>query len=516
MINYPFRNQAEFNEIFGLRTTGDGKLVRRNKILLAMIKNRECHKTFSWLKDTKTTSKIFEYLLRDLSNKSCECDCDKNVAILVNGNFYRFYNTDYNMDERGGICEDCDTTSYRYIKDGRIYKMKIGKLFSKVLADNSHWTILPEQVKVFFLEEITKEWKSQNEDLGNRYTLCVNKRFDSIYSSRCCLGDFHSCMTGKGRESFYEKCIKAHAAYIRDAVNNDLIVARCVIYDEVFGYGENPLRLAERQYSHSGRDFLKSILIQKLIAGGYIDGYKKIGVDCHANNAFLLNDGTDISDAKLWIENTLDPCSDVLSYQDSFIHYDSYNNRAYNYPERECDFELDTTDEYLDAAYDDYHNECCRDVVEVYYHGDRITCNEDRLEDFTYIDEFDGYYHYDDYYTCPRCDRYYLDSRYYDFDCGYYSELTGEDYCCEDCLLEAEEDYKRENWYYSSYDDEYYEDDEYVIDVNVWNERTKSYDLGTIYSETLYKTDHLMYDCKYYIGYDEETQKPYGYENENK
>ena len=153
MINYSFRNQAEFNEIFGLRTTGDGKLVRQNKILLAMIKNRECHKTFSWLKDTKTTSKIFEYLLSDLSRESFNCGCSKNIAITINGNFYRFYNEDYNMDEQCGICEDCDASSYRYIKDGRIYKMKIGKLFAKVLAENPKWEILPEQVKVFFLEE---------------------------------------------------------------------------------------------------------------------------------------------------------------------------------------------------------------------------------------------------------------------------------------------------------------------------------------------------------------------------
>lgn len=516
MINYPFRNQAEFNEIFGLRTTGDGKLVRQNKILLAMIKNRECHKTFSWLKDTKTTSKIFEYLLGDLSRESFNYGCSKNIAITINGNFYRFYNEDYNMDEQCGICEDCDASSYRYIKDGRIYKMKIGKLFTKVLAENPKWEILPEQVKVFFLEEITKEWKSQNVDLNNRYTLYVDKRFDSIYSSGCCLGDFHSCMTNRGRESFYENSIKSHAAYICDAVNNDLIVARCIIYDEVFGYGEKPLRLAERQYSYGGRDYLKSILIQKLIAGGYIDGYKKIGVDCHANNAFLLNDGTDISNERLWIDNNLNPCKDVLSYQDSFIHYDSCSNRAYNYPERDSDFELDTTDEYLDSAYDDYHDEYCRDVVEVYYHGDRITCNEDRLEDFTYIDRFDDYYHYDDYYCCPRCDRYYLDSRYYDFDCGYYSELTGEDYCCEDCLLEAEEDYKRENWYYSSYDDEYYEREDEVVDVFVWNKKSNIYEEETISQDSLRTENYITFEDCIYIGYNEETEKPYGYENEDK
>jgi hypothetical protein len=41
---------------------------------------------------------------------------------------------------------------------------------------------------------------------------------------------------------------------------------------------------------------------------------------------------------------------------------------------------------------------------------------------------------------------------------GLHSELTGEDYCCHDCLQAAEKDWKADNWEYSEYDDEYFED----------------------------------------------------------
>jgi hypothetical protein len=48
---------------------------------------------------------------------------------------------------------------------------------------------------------------------------------------------------------------------------------------------------------------------------------------------------------------------------------------------------------------------------------------------------------------------------------GYHSEITGDDYCCESCMEDAEMDYKRENWHYSVYDEEYFESE---CDVTEW------------------------------------------------
>jgi hypothetical protein len=48
---------------------------------------------------------------------------------------------------------------------------------------------------------------------------------------------------------------------------------------------------------------------------------------------------------------------------------------------------------------------------------------------------------------------------------GYHSDITGEDYCCESCMEDAERDYKENNWYWSEYDGEYFENQS---DVTEW------------------------------------------------
>ena len=52
---------------------------------------------------------------------------------------------------------------------------------------------------------------------------------------------------------------------------------------------------------------------------------------------------------------------------------------------------------------------------------------------------------------------------------GRYSEVTEETYCTYDCLDDAESTYKRENWYYSYYDEEYYENEEDITYFYEWN-----------------------------------------------
>jgi hypothetical protein len=48
---------------------------------------------------------------------------------------------------------------------------------------------------------------------------------------------------------------------------------------------------------------------------------------------------------------------------------------------------------------------------------------------------------------------------------GYHSRITGEDYCCESCMEDAERDYKENHWYWSEYDGEYFENQS---DVTEW------------------------------------------------
>jgi ribosomal protein S27AE len=89
-----------------------------------------------------------------------------------------------------------------------------------------------------------------------------------------------------------------------------------------------------------------------------------------------------------------------------------------------------------------------------------MTCADDSLDDFEYISG-EGYIHTDYISYCPRCGEAFIsDSYYFSYLDFYESEVTDEMYCSEYCMEREEEDYKRENWYYSDYDQEYYEDED--------------------------------------------------------
>ncbi len=82
-------------------------------------------------------------------------------------------------------------------------------------------------------------------------------------------------MTDKDYYYFYMDSVNASAAYLTD--EDDMVIARCIIYNEVKDQDGNKWRLAERQYASDENDILKRALIDALIKGGYIDGYKKVG-----------------------------------------------------------------------------------------------------------------------------------------------------------------------------------------------------------------------------------------------
>jgi hypothetical protein len=264
-------------------------------------------------------------------------------------------------------------------------------------------------------------------------------------------------MVDRGQHTFYRDAVKAKAAYLLNA--DDKIIARCVIFEDVEDVktGER-LRLAERQYSTDCDNVLKRLLVDALIKGGYIDGYKKVGVDCHNSQAFVGNDGSDWSDRRFRIKCNLED-GDTLSYQDSFKNFDGEYADNYGYG----DFELDTTDDTFEGErnYDSWHEEyTSNDINTVYYHGNEYTCDEERMDDFRYIEYGSGrwqWHYYEDTVYCEDIDDYVLT------DDACYSELLDEYYYDEDSKDESEREYKADNWYYSEYDGEYFEDEDDVV-----------------------------------------------------
>ena len=515
-----FKNYEEFKEIFAVREMEDGRKVRRNKILLACLKNRKL--LHWWLTEREACKQNGEsvpttedYLcatemgtLKNFIKKSILTQLPRKSEFSFRGidlMDYEMWSTKYAIDN-GGLCEDDDSTAVRYRNmemDGKVFKMKAGKFISKIMEESCIHDIIPEQMKRWISEEFAMEWQchAAKELKNNEYTLHVNDDFWRIYSSNECEGDFGSCMTDENQYEFYENAINAKAAYITNA--DDKIVARCIVYQDVRDENGNHYRLAERQYATDQDNVLKQTLVNKLIEAGEIDGYKRVGVDCHNNRGFVANDGSPMSNLRLRIDCHLEN-GDTLSYQDSFVYFNA-GGVAYNYEPTYYDSMLNTTDStyHRDSVYsewydrginadnavrDEYYNDWMYDddSCTIYYRGDRLTSNGNRIcdnGDFHYSRDEDCYIHweeceyveeYDDYYLSDNCvtdidgvTRLPTDCRYssalhkyiyfddaewseYDEDWtdqyhAFISDITGKTYCYEDSMREDEEKFKAEH-----------------------------------------------------------------------
>lgn len=313
---------------------------------------------------------------------------------------YALYSTTLSLDSLNGICTDGESKSIRYenIERGRIFKMKAGKFITRCIEEcRIPREYMPEQLKRWIGEEFARDWQVYAEQrVSNDYTLHVDDDFEAIYDSDRCLGDFGSCMTDKGHYTFYRDAIKAKAAYITD--EDDMIVARCIVYTDVWDENNNHYSLAERQYSSGQDDVLKQILVDKLIKAGEIDGYKRVGASCHDNRNFVRNNGESMRDLTLHIDCCLEH-GDVLSYQDSFVYYDYNDNTSCNNSSAYYDYELDSTDENFeldgnysdwneciipegDSVYDDYYEDWMysNQSEDAIYHGRHINVNGSRIE----------------------------------------------------------------------------------------------------------------------------------------
>ena len=469
-----FSNAAEFQALFGKTEHG----TRRNAILLSFLKSRTiwdwCRKHNDWtLLGTSSMASMYRRIFVRLDLYS-----QGNYIVALKGWGDRKIQSDkYETDEYQGIPTD-DTASsgdfIRYInkETDKVYKMRSGKFLRKVILESEFGRALPEQVLTWMLESFVSDWRVQCESVVPKYHLVVDDDFEAIYRGRNCCGSFDSCMTNAGYHTFYEDAVDAKAASLRD--DNGTIIARCVIYTDVYDEDDNKWRLAERQYAT--KELHKQLLVDALIKAGEIDGYKRIGADCGAATSFVSNDGEDISHKDFSIRCNLN-WGDTVSYQDSFKWFCMDEQKAYNTSGHGSDEYLDTTGGELPGEWDSYHERDCRETVRVYYEGTEYWCDEDDLGEFAY---FHGeYYHVDDIMECPVCGDEFLNPDYYNED-SVYSDVTEEYYCCESCKEQAEDEYKQEHWFYSDIDDEYFEFEDEITEVLMWHDLLNKYIVGTV------------------------------------
>ena len=528
-----FNNYAEFQEIFGLREF-EGRKSRKNKILLSLIKDPTIRKesiqsgdytlmSISNMMDLKT---ILTKRIRKSANKS-----RKNpYKVEILGKMYKSHI--YSTDDNKGLCEDGSPGFIRYFnhENEGTFKMKAGKFYRSLIQDSPFGRKLPEQIQTWLSEEFATDWRAYTIGKLPENKLIVNDDFKSIYDHDCCKGGdlssdpFNSCMTNKGYHTFYNNCVKAKAACIIDS--DGLILARCVIFTHVHESGSDKIwRYAERQYAYRNDDVLKRALVDALIQAGQIDCYKKVGAGCHDCTAIVDTDGNSLAHKEFWIDCWADSDSRI-SYQDTFKAYNPDTHKAWNC-EADGDYEyaLDVTGGYLESRdddngdqYDDWHEEYVHETQEVYYHGDSMYCDVDRLDDFTLYR--DHYYYYDDFITCPHCGGKMLNPEYYEEDEDWFwSEITDKKYCCETCRKEDEEDYKKKNWFWSDFDDAYYECADDIVTYQHFNPMTGEYEDKTISSDSLdfeheYHQKFYHIDGTWYDTIDDETGLPYGHEQE--
>lgn len=492
MLKFGFNDYEGFKEIFGLKEGADG-MYRPNKILLAFLKDKNMLKyKDAW--GVKNMNMLFEFVERKMLN---EKDNLHKPAYEFNeqrtpwswvaiGNWKCFVSDVYETDGQHGVCEDGDFRSFRYVlkKTGRTYKMKFSKMFNHLIMLTPFGKELPEQVRLWYIEEKCRWWetycKSQVPDYEFHYG--DGEELNKIYNKRLQRGDFHSCMNSSDgmHGDFYKQSVKAMAAYLTSK-DDGRMIARCVVFPECEDCETGEIvRLAERQYSTDINELLKRCLVNELIKRNLIDGYKRVGADCHSARNFVSNDGADWSGRKFKIRCSLES-GDVNAYMDSFKWYNEYEGYCYNDERMPYDYELTDTSDYWredEGNYDTFYEEYVReDLHRVYCRGTEHYIAESRLDggDWVHCDSDNEYHYYEDVSTCDECGE-----TYDSWSNNYYSDITGYDYCCENCRDAAEEEYKKEHWYYSEYDGKYYEDVDDVVDVI--NEDGES---TTIHIETL-------------------------------
>lgn len=508
MLYYKFKNYDEFKETFGLNYHSNGTKSRKNKILLSFIKNKallhDAVKSGNYkllhISDMQTLKQVVTGKIRDAAT-----DLPYIVTLIDK----TYGSSKYSTDCSNGICEDDDYNSIRYINhanNDRIFKMKCGKFFRTLILDTPFGQTLPESLINWLCEEFTLEWKAYAVGKIPQHTLYVNEDFERIYSSDYLQGNFGSCMVDKEYFYFYKNSVKAKAAYLENSEGK--VIARCIIYTEVFDQDDKVYRLAERQYATNGNEVYKKALIDALIEKGEIDGYKQITAGCGEPRNFVDTEGNSLFEKKFRIECNLE-YDDYLSYQDSFKWYSLCSRIATNYGEG--DYCLDTTEGSLDgyASYDDYHDYPCDETTLCYRNGREYYVDTENLEDFCWVEGEDAYYYYDEVERCTHCNNYYVATQ------GVYSEITEIYYCCEECRDEAEEQYKKEHWRYSAYDNAFYEDEDDITTFNEWHQELSTYVRKTISVDTLrtklIEDDWHRYGDEYFNEVDIETNLPFGY-----
>lgn len=413
MLFFDFKNYEEFQERFGIIEHGNGVKSRKNKILLALYKDKQHFRNLIiarryetlkylrrwayWRRESmldwhKANSKVHENLITgtfcfydreyrnrpDLDIAASFYGCDdlqklqnRIKGVLTESDCYssdcthrlylgctRMYSNKYETDIMDGICEDGTLNSIRYVnmENNRVFKMRAGRMLNHVFELNFITRDLPEEIKRWYSEMFVADWIEyvRAKTKTPEYSLHIDDNFGDIYNTECCAGyDEDSDSFGSCMVDDGQHYFYKNSVSAKAAYLTDddgMIVARCIIYTDVTDQDGKKYRLAERQYSKGCEPSLQRQLVAALIREKAIDGFKLVGASCHAPHDFVNVNGDSLSDRNFWIPCDLND-GDTLSYQDSFKWYNLDKKIAYNYEEAGSYQCLDTTSEEFDSCW---------------------------------------------------------------------------------------------------------------------------------------------------------------------
>ena len=164
MLYYNFNGLDGFKARFGLVEHGNGEKSRKNKILLAYIKQPSLFKQASETGDyslinISSMSELKQVMLERIQQSGCDDENLQHKVQLIN---YTFYSSKYETDEFNGVCQDGDVKCVRYknCNNGRTYKMKAAKMLQALILETEFGQTLPEQVLVYLMEEFATDFQS--------------------------------------------------------------------------------------------------------------------------------------------------------------------------------------------------------------------------------------------------------------------------------------------------------------------------------------------------------------------
>lgn len=219
MLYYDFCGYERFKACFGLEKRDNGVAVRKNKILLAHLKNPAL---LRYCREHDDYALLHIYDMADLQKKVMDAVTesgkgDEKLPYRVELIGKTYYSSQYQTDESKGVCEDLDKSSVRYInvERNRVFKKRAGKFMRGLILETEIGKLLsPSVVNWISGDVFTQNWWTYTHGKSPDMELHVNKEFWKIYDSNCCKGNFGSCMVDENRTSFYRDSVEANAAYI--------------------------------------------------------------------------------------------------------------------------------------------------------------------------------------------------------------------------------------------------------------------------------------------------------------